>query len=245
MYQPASAGCFARLRSQAILPLNVLIQTLILCLAFTAVAFSSPAQDQARTHKRVLVINSYHQGFKWTDDLVRGIKDVFAQSAGNIDLYIEYMDTKRYPPAVTIKQFAAMLKIKYHERPVDLIICSDNNAFNFLKAQAARILPGVPVVFCGVNFFAPEDIAGFTNFTGVSEETDFRATLELALSLQPDTERVLVIDDTTTTGKRLRKKLEQILPLFSDRVAVELLDDISMKDLQRKVAMLPQRSLVL
>jgi len=245
MRKPVLPECIVQLCSPVILTLNILFRTFIFIQIFTAFAAPSFAQDQTATHQRVLVINSYHQGFKWTDDLVRGIKNVFAQSASKVDLFIEYMDTKRYPPADVVEQFAAMLEIKYRKRPVDLIICSDNNAFNFLKAQAARILPGVPVVFCGVNFFKPDDIAGLTNFTGVSEETDFRATLKLALRLHPDTEKVLIIDDTTTTGKRLRKKLEKILPAFTSRVTVELLDDISMSDLQRKLAMLPQRSLVL
>ena len=234
----------ARPRPQKTLALQAVLNILVFSLLFALFA-PSPALSQAVAQKRVLVIHSYHQGFKWTDDLTRGIHNVFAGAPEKVELYVEYMDSKRNPAAEYLEQFSALLQIKYRQRPVDLIICSDNNAFNYLKAWAKLIQPGVPVVFCGVNFFEPDDIAGLSNFTGVSEETDFRTTLELALRLHPATEKVLIIDDTTTTGKRLRTKLEQILPEFSDHVAVELLDNTSMAELQQKVSALPQHSIVL
>jgi len=233
-----------QLRTQAILTLKALVYSFAFALVFTVVA-PSPAIGQTTPHKRILVINSYHQGFKWTDDLTQGIIDVFRDLAADTEIYLEYMDSKRNPATEYLDQLAEMLRIKYQARPVDLIICSDNNAFNFLKERAEHILPGVPVVFCGVNFFAPDEIAGLSNFTGVSEETDFRATLELALRLHPDTERVLIIDDGTTTGKKLKNNLEQIIPAFTGRVAVDLPENLTMAELQHLVSTLPQHSIVL
>lgn len=43
--------------------------------------------------KKVLILHSYHQGYKWTDDITAGIKSLFPKKS-NVALTIEYMDTK-------------------------------------------------------------------------------------------------------------------------------------------------------
>ena len=45
--------------------------------------------------KLVLVLNSYHRGLSWTDRVVDGIDSVLKNSS-DIELYYEYMDSKRF-----------------------------------------------------------------------------------------------------------------------------------------------------
>jgi len=57
-----------------------------------------PKSADAVIPKRVLVLNSYHDGYTWTDNLIDGIRSVFNQSDLNVEVIAEYMDTKRHPP---------------------------------------------------------------------------------------------------------------------------------------------------
>ena len=50
--------------------------------------------DFDHQHKqRILLLNSYNQGYQWTDNIVRAISNQFKDNP-NIIINIEYMDTK-------------------------------------------------------------------------------------------------------------------------------------------------------
>lgn len=47
--------------------------------------------------KSVLYVNSYHPGYRWSDQVQAGIADVLKNESGmEIDLRVEYLDAKRY-----------------------------------------------------------------------------------------------------------------------------------------------------
>ena len=63
----------------------------------TVLFFSLAGQlsaNSAESVKRVLVLNSYHETYHWTDRIMAGVKSVFEPQT-NVELYIDYMDTKR------------------------------------------------------------------------------------------------------------------------------------------------------
>ena len=43
---------------------------------------------------QILVINSYHRGFQWSDDVIKGIEKSFADKS-KIETSVLYMDSKR------------------------------------------------------------------------------------------------------------------------------------------------------
>jgi hypothetical protein len=65
---------------------------LTLCLCVILAPLSYPRANQ---RKHVLVLHSYHQGLGWTDRITKGIKSALHDTDQEIELYFEYMDTKR------------------------------------------------------------------------------------------------------------------------------------------------------
>ena len=65
--------------------------------------------------KRVLVLHSYYQGYKWTDDENRGIESVLKPVIGTNNLYIEYMDTKKIFGDLYSQRLYEVYKLKYQE----------------------------------------------------------------------------------------------------------------------------------
>ena len=57
-----------------------------------------PPDDPPRSirGKTVLVLHSYYKGYRWTDEEGRGIDSVLIPELGASNVYIEYMDTKRF-----------------------------------------------------------------------------------------------------------------------------------------------------
>jgi GAF domain-containing protein/ABC-type uncharacterized transport system substrate-binding protein len=193
--------------------------------------------------QQVLVLHSYHQGYKWTDDITEGIESVLGEE--NVDLRIEYMDTKRVFDETFVQELYQLYQYKFSDSKFDAIISSDDNAFNFLLQHRDQLFPGTPVVFCGVNFFQPETLEGHELFTGVNEDVDVRGSLDIALQLHPNTRQVVLINDTTTTGLRVHEKIASVVTEYEPEIEFVWLEDVDMAEIQTRVQTLPSSSLVL
>ena len=126
----------------------------------------------------------------------------------------------------------------------DLIISSDNDALRFMVDHGDELFPGVPVVFCGVNNFTPEMLKGKSNFTGVSENIDYEATMEVMINLHPDRDRVLVIVDQTSTGMAIREEFDKIIPKFADQIEVEYFQDFILDEIEAEISKLDRNDLI-
>ncbi len=156
----------------------------------------------------ILVLNSYHPGYIFSDQELQGLK---SQLPPETEYFIEYMDAKRISGNDTYTKYLYdIYKLKYANAHFDLIVSFDNDALNFLRTYYNDLFPGTPVVFCGVNEFTPDLIEGYPLFTGVSETFDIESTLRLSLMLHPASTSIWVITDNTTTGKINRARLEAI-----------------------------------
>lgn len=218
---------------------TVSLVALLLLFSVSGVCAQSP------TVKKVLVFNSYHQGYKWSDDVMSGIVSVLGAGTASGNLQIEYMDAQRIADAGYLQKLSEIYSYKFRDKQFDVIIASDDPAFTFLLKHRHKLFPETPIVFCGVNYFVDSMLQGHKNITGVVEAQDIRATIELALKLHPRTKEIYVINDDTITGRAIAKDLNKVAPLFKNNVSFVPLSGLSMEQIQKKVAMLPSDSLVL
>jgi len=194
--------------------------------------------------KSVLVLHSYYKGYRWTDDEGRGLDSVLLPELGATNIYIEYMDTKRFYGPDSLVQFPDVYARKFTSHHFDVIVATDNNAFDFLREYRDRLFPNTPVVFCGVNYFQEEDLAGHRLFTGVSEEADVKDTLDLALRLHPAARHIYVVNEMTETGQTVHDEVVRLMPSYAGRADFKFLEDYSMPDLLAALHALPANSLV-
>lgn len=212
------------------------------CLLLVTSAKNTAAQTRPE-RKQVLLIHSYHNGYKWSDDITRGIRDGLGGDK-NIDLRIEYLDTKRIPDKKHFPAIHQLFQSKYKEAKIDLVMSTDDDALNFLLTYADTLFPGTPVVFLGANFFDPARLTGRSQFTGISEEIDIGGTLDLAIQLHPNLRRVVFVNDTTITGQIIHQKIQAFAPLYP-RLVFEFLEDVTMEEARQQVAGLSPGSIVL
>ena len=201
----------------------------------SALAFASGA---------VLVLNSYHQGMDWTDGELAGLRESLDKGHA-AELYIEYMDSKRLLDQVHFENIRRLLAYKYRSIKLDAIAVTDNDAFEFMRRYRDELFPGIPVVFSGVNWFRAEQLTGLPGFTGVAETVNHVANFELMMRLHPDTERIVAVLDTTTTGRLLQEELMEASGALNKRVTLELWNSYSRAELSQKLAELPKNALVL
>ncbi|MCF8083829.1 MAG: PAS domain S-box protein [Deltaproteobacteria bacterium] len=195
---------------------------------------------------QVLVIHSYYPTFTWADNITRGIRRAFSEDPQNeVALDFEFLDAKRHPEPAYLNQMADLLRMKYPDpEAVDVIVCSDDQALNFLLDRSDTLFPGVPVVFCGVNGYTPEMRNRGRPLTGVVEAIDPKRTLEAALRLRPSARQVLVIADETLTGKAIENSARKAFEPFQERLRVRYVGDMTMPELQETVSGLSPHTIV-
>lgn len=222
--------------------IGVLVVALVLC----GVGLQG-GEAQAAPKKRVLIINSYHQGLSWTDDIVKGIESELMQpeDSARIELYFEYMDTKRFYGERYEHTLHEKLLEKYSKKRFDVVIVADNDALIFVQKYYDRLFPSTPVVFCGINSYHDSLIRGYPSFTGVVEDTDVNSTLELVLKLHPRASQIVVVSDKTTTGIAMKQEVQVASRRFEENIEFVFLEDFDMGELQAKVANVPADSIIL
>jgi len=203
-----------------------------------------PSDSRAMEKKNVLILNSYHQGYKWTDEETKGIVDALESQKKNVKIYIDYMDTKLSFAPQYFGLLRDIYKIKFKNILFDTIIATDNDAFNFLRQYRDEIFGRVPVVFCGVNWFKAEELLGYSGYTGVNEDADIAANLDLMIMQNPQVKHIYIVADMTTTGRIIHEKISQILPKYGEKVSIHLLDNLAMSEILSTVSSLGNDSLV-
>lgn len=185
--------------------------------------------------QRVLVINSYHVGYKWSDDITKAIQQHFA-SREDVELYIEYMDTKRHRDPFYWFYFLNFLKNKYGDVVFDVLISSDNNAFVFVTQYRNDYFKETPFVFCGYNIFRQEYIKNMKNITGVNEQVDVKGTLDIILKAHSDTKKIIIYhDNISATGVANSKEVIGVISQYKELVPIEMWQDLSLEEISNKL----------
>lgn len=220
---------------------SLMISSMLIMLLMVAMG-ALPAA--ASTAPRILVINSYHEGYDWSDDETAGLRETLLKALPRFELYSEYLDTKNFPTNAHFPRMADLLEAKYRNSRFDVIVVMDNAALEFAKQYRPRLFPGTPLVFCGINDYTPAMLAGQSPITGVAENQDSVATLAMALKLHPATRQVFVVHDYTVTGLAIRHELEAGSSQFPG-VKIHFLEDMRLDQAVDTLKKLPADSLVL
>ena len=178
-----------------------------------------------------MFLNSYQNGYAWSDDILDGVRNLFMQSGLLVDLQIEYMDTKRYRPRDVEDVLHTYFQSKFSDAHFDVVIGSDNTALTFLLKYRDELFPGTPVVFCGVNDFNPNVLNGRSGFTGIVENPDVTASLNLALDLNPTLKNVVVVGDYSVTSHAITNQVRQQAEAFKDRIHFQYWESLPLAEI--------------
>src|SRR5664279_1674831 len=120
-----------------------LFMVLILLVFFALVASPVCAADSG-PKKHVLVLNSYHKGLSWTDNIVKGVESVLQPESRNLEMSFEYMDTKRYDSEPYLRTLYETYNAKYSKEHFDVIIACDNDALKFITKHRKDLFVDTP-----------------------------------------------------------------------------------------------------
>ncbi len=180
--------------------------------------------------KSILVLNSYHKGFAWSDAIMQGIEETVAASPERIDVWIEYMDTKRFPDQPHRDSLFTHCRHKYAKQRFHAIITSDNNALDFVLKHRVDLFGGTPVVFAGINNFDPSMLQGHSAITGVAEHPDYEETFDIAHLLHPRAKAIVIPLPDSSTGRAIKKRMENTPKTEGAKIQIEFWEGLSIED---------------
>lgn len=99
--------------------------------------------------KKILYIDSYNAGYEWSDGVTKGIENIL--NGTGVELKVFRMDTKINNSGAFAEKAGLRAKSVIEEFRPDVVIASDDNAFNYVIMPYYRDAD-LPVVFCGINW---------------------------------------------------------------------------------------------
>ncbi|HZY05425.1 MAG TPA: ABC transporter substrate binding protein [Anaeromyxobacteraceae bacterium] len=114
---------------------------------------------------KVLFVNSYHQGYAWSDGEEAGAQRALTGSGVTLEFY--RMDTKRNPDAKWFEDQSKKVRAKIDAEKPDVVIVADDNAARVMAKHYKN--NGQKWVYCGVNWDPANHGLPYDNATGMTE----------------------------------------------------------------------------
>jgi hypothetical protein len=116
--------------------------------------------------KKILFVNSYHEGYEWSDGVEAGFQEALADTG--IELKFVRLDTKNNPEEAFGKNAGLAAKAEIEAYEPDVVIAVDDNAQKYLVVPYLKDTE-LPVIFAGVNWDATAYGYPARNVTGMIE----------------------------------------------------------------------------
>jgi PAS domain S-box-containing protein len=212
---------------------------LLLILDFSYASF---AQEPVAA-KNVLIFESFSVPSLGTAEAVKSA--MRTRSPWPVNFYVEYLEGQRFDDAGYLKDTFESLLHTYSEQKLDLVMAESYPALQFVLRHRDEMFPGVPIVFWGVY---PDRLAGlkiWPGVTGVTDNVDVGATIDLALHLHPDTTTVAVLTNNSEFERYWLAAVQAQLLRYQGRLKEVDLVALPTSQLLEAVAALPRQTVVL
>ena len=195
--------------------------------------------------RSVLILFSDQQDLLINEIVDTAIANVFLKETEfRVELYHEYMDLARFTTEVHEKALLESYKTKYNIQTIDLIILTSLPALEFVLKYRQQFLPGVPVVFINIpkewldTHGLPREVTG--TFVVVEDSK----SVEWVLKARPSTKEIVLIYGKGQRDIAAQRSAKKLVEDMQGRVRFTDLSDLPLADINKRVAILPKRSVI-
>lgn len=198
--------------------------------------------------KKILIVNSYHQGHPWTDGVTKGILSVLGNDEYECEIHIQNMDTKRLLNTQSWNEILSENLRSFPSDYLDLIIASDDNA-SFALFTLNSSSPKIPIVYCGITDDHVLRSDPDKKFIGVEEYLPFKENIQLSLKLFPKTQHIVIITDNSRSGVSHKYAAEKVVATYNDKdmdfIWLDGSTGLKTSELIDRLGQLPENSVVI
>src|SRR5258705_182031 len=206
------------------------------------------AAAQAPT-KRVLILSGSDPNYPGFSIVTQGIRSIVRSgSSSRVEFLYELQEGLVKPPDSERddQELAAYLRRKYEGTKIDLILGIVAPRMRVLLKNNPELFADIPKV---VYDFEDERDATIRdegpNVTGVWAKLELNQTLDLALALQPEARRVLVVTGNSDQDRSLRERAQTDFRKYESRAEFTYLTNLTLEELKVQLAALPKNCIVI
>jgi len=208
---------------------------------YLAMTLGAPILAQDHPQQRVLVLFTTPPGGAATRMFEAAYRRILGKALGTrLDFHTEFIDLARFGSPDFQSVLRQFLRDKYRPLQPDVVLVTTEAARQFVEQSRANLFTGIPVVYIGRE--TPSRPA--TGMTGVNVHLDLAGTLDLALTLQPNTKNVVIVSGVSEFDRIYEKAAREQLKRFAGRVSLNYLSELSLSDLTQTLAHLPPDSII-
>lgn len=203
-----------------------------------------PTALYAEPPRSILVLNESAM----VGPFYRGVYDalrssLYAHSSLPTSIFMEQLERERFGDARHEQAFRAYLQSKYRDQPLGVIVAFGVAALDFVLRLQTEMWSGVPVVFVMVDETALRRLSIPPTVTGRTARVKFRDLVSAAYAVQPNLQRLAIVGDSWEKQTAFRHFKDEI-PASSPQMEIIDLMGLPMRELRRRVAALPERTVV-
>src|SRR5688572_13579817 len=171
------------------------------------------------------------------------IRETLRRNLDEVEVFAESLDILRFPGPEQQAVVANFLRERYAGRRIDAALVIGPASLSFLAERRAELFPGTPIVYGGVR--ATGVPANLSNATGVVSNFDLEESVDLALALQPDARRLVVISGAAPLDRSWNAVAQAVLEPYRSRIDIEYLAGLPKAEVLEQVRRLPRETIVL
>ena len=189
----------------------------------------------ANNNKNILIINSYHRGFQWSDDVLNGIESVLDHK--EVNSTVLYMDSKRITSSKYYKKLKDLYKLQLSKNKYDLIVAIDKFSYEFILQNYNELFTHEPVYFIGLEQFSQDEVKKYNlekKISGLLEKRAISDNLEILYKLIPNLKKLYIINDKSENGDDSDPFIQNEIYNLNDKFEVQYIRSSTLDDLKEK-----------
>jgi len=192
----------------------------------------------AQSNKNVLIINSYHRGFEWSDKVINGIEKTLYNTKTNVNVL--YMDSKRIASEKYFNKMKELYKLQLGKSKYNLIVALDTFAYEFMLKNYSELFKEEELYFVGIEQYSQKDV-DFYNLTnkvsGVLEKRAIDETIQIINKAIPKLNKLYIINDRSKNGDHTDPYLQTAIENLNKNIEIEYIRSSNLDKLKKKFSM--------
>jgi PAS domain S-box-containing protein len=224
---------------------HIFVILLICGLLSCPVPTHAQAQPQKPlSEKNVLILHALESNvpiFELTDRGLRAALD--SGGVGIRNQFFEYLDLARNPGPEHIQRLGELLRLRYGHRKIDVIITLYPEALRFVLNEGRVIFPDVPIL----GLYMPPGIELPKTDRRIIQHLvnrDVVGTIEIALNLVPDAQRVFVVSGAHELDRKVEDLARGDFKKWEGRLEFRYLSTLPLDEILAAVSSAPPETIV-
>ncbi|WP_428025206.1 ABC transporter substrate binding protein [Arcobacter sp.] len=195
----------------------------------------------------ILIINSYHKGYEFSDSIINGIEKVIYPYS-NIDVNILYMDSKRVTSKEYYESLKKLYKVQLKNRKYDLIVAVDRFAYDFVLDIYKEFFNNEPILAVGIENFSKEKAKKYgveNKVSALLEKRDLEGNVDIIRTIFPSIRKLYIINDKSLNALHTEPLIFDLINNFKSKFDLVYLKEDNLELLKQRFSKKEENSAAL